>query len=165
MNIVEKSIQIALRVHEGQFDLGGNPYIFHPLSVMISVEEQTRKWDNRLNRLAIMCASILHDTLEDCDPKDKEVVSREIYNLGSSDYGISTTVYGLTRKEKETWKSYISRVENDKWATIIKIVDLEKNIDLTRLSKVTEKDEKRNKMYLSTLKKLKKVQKENGWDR
>ena len=165
MNIVQKSIHLALRVHENQFDLSGELYILHPLRVMLCVEKSTRKWDNKLNRLAIICAAVLHDTLEDCAPEDREIVSREIYNLGSSDYGISTTVYALTRQNKETWKHYIGRVENDKWATIIKIADLEDNIDLTRLQKITDKDEKRNKMYFSTLKKLKKVQKEKGWDK
>lgn len=162
MNILDRSIQIAIREHSNQFDLGGELYILHPLRVMLNVEQYTRKWNNKLSRIAIMCAAVLHDVVEDCSPEHREKISREIFTLSEADYGISTTIYALTRQDKETWKHYIGRVENDRWATIIKIADLEDNIDITRLKKITDRDLKRNKIYSSTLKKLQKVQKENG---
>ncbi len=37
MAIIEKSIQIAARAHEGQLDKHEQPYILHPLRVMNAV--------------------------------------------------------------------------------------------------------------------------------
>jgi (p)ppGpp synthase/HD superfamily hydrolase len=36
MNL-EKAIKIAVEAHTGQLDKGGNPYILHPLRVMLSL--------------------------------------------------------------------------------------------------------------------------------
>ena len=39
MNL-EKAIKIAVDAHTGQFDKGNNPYILHPLRVMLSLEKK-----------------------------------------------------------------------------------------------------------------------------
>lgn len=169
MNIVERSIQIALDVHREQFDLGGNLYILHPLRVMGSVELATREYKDQYERICAICAAVLHDTVEDAtaekfkyyyktDSEAREAVSRRIYRETKD--RISTVVFALTRQERESWKKYIRRVEFDKLATLIKIYDLKDNLDNTRLEEVTDKDEKRNEMYFRTLKKLEKVYKE-----
>lgn len=158
MNIVERSIQIALDVHKEQFDLAGNPYILHLLRVMTRVEIATRDWKNQFERLCAICAAVLHDTVEDAGIfRAKNSISREIYK--KTNPRIETIVYALTRQEKEPWKNYINRVEFDKVATLIKIYDLKDNLDIQRLKEVTEKDEKRNRMYSRTLKKLEKAYK------
>lgn len=36
--LINKAIEIAARAHSGQYDKGGNPYIFHPLRVMLNVK-------------------------------------------------------------------------------------------------------------------------------
>lgn len=35
MSTLEKAIIIATKVHSGQVDKGGHPYILHPLAVMM----------------------------------------------------------------------------------------------------------------------------------
>ena len=55
MNL-EKAIQIAVDAHTGQIDKGNNPYIFHPLRVMLSLENEEEQ-----------IVGILHDVVEDCD--------------------------------------------------------------------------------------------------
>ena len=55
MNL-EKAIKIAVDAHTGQFDKGNNPYILHPLRVMLSLDKEEEQ-----------IVGILHDVVEDCD--------------------------------------------------------------------------------------------------
>ncbi|MBN2558704.1 MAG: bifunctional (p)ppGpp synthetase/guanosine-3',5'-bis(diphosphate) 3'-pyrophosphohydrolase, partial [Clostridia bacterium] len=52
--MLEKAIQIAARAHAGVTDKGGQPYILHPLRVMLMVENETER----------ICA-VLHYVVED----------------------------------------------------------------------------------------------------
>jgi len=55
MNL-EKAIKIALEAHIGQVDKGGNPYILHPLRVMLSLNSEEER-----------IVGVLHDVVEDCE--------------------------------------------------------------------------------------------------
>ena len=55
MNL-EKAIKIAVEAHKGQVDKGGNPYILHPLRVMLC-----------LNTEEVRIVVVLHDVVEDCE--------------------------------------------------------------------------------------------------
>ncbi len=54
MSTIEKAIEIAALAHAGAIDKAGNPYILHPLRVMMTVAEPKE-----------MIAAVLHDTIED----------------------------------------------------------------------------------------------------
>ena len=58
MNL-EKAIKIAVEAHTGQVDKGGNPYILHPLRVMLSLNSEQER-----------IVGVLHDVVEDCAPED-----------------------------------------------------------------------------------------------
>lgn len=53
---LEKAIEIAAKAHAGQLDKGGEPYILHPLRVML-------RMNDNLERMA----AVLHDVVEDSD--------------------------------------------------------------------------------------------------
>ena len=55
MNL-EKAIKIAVEAHTGQVDKGGNPYILHPLRVMLSLNTEEER-----------IVGVLHDLVEDCE--------------------------------------------------------------------------------------------------
>jgi len=55
MNL-EKAIKIAVEAHMGQVDKGGNPYILHPLRVMLSLNSEEER-----------IVGVLHDVVEDCE--------------------------------------------------------------------------------------------------
>ncbi len=55
MNL-EKAIKIAVEAHTGQVDKSGNPYILHPLRVMLSLNTE----EGRI-------VGVLHDVVEDCE--------------------------------------------------------------------------------------------------
>ena len=64
MTLIQKAIQFAGEKHKGQVRRGtGLPYILHPIDV--SVIFDANKTSKRRDEL--MCACVLHDTLEDTD--------------------------------------------------------------------------------------------------
>lgn len=42
-NLLEKAIDMTIKVHQGQLDKGGELYILHPLRVMAKVNTDTEK--------------------------------------------------------------------------------------------------------------------------
>lgn len=52
--MLTEAIAIAAKAHRGQVDKGGNPYILHPLRVMMRCESEITR----------ICA-VLHDVIED----------------------------------------------------------------------------------------------------
>ncbi len=61
---LELAILFATEKHKGQIRRGdGRPYVLHPISLLITLG----KLKKSSNFLLISIASILHDTVEDCD--------------------------------------------------------------------------------------------------
>ncbi|WP_311764816.1 hypothetical protein [Paenibacillus agricola] len=54
MNLLNKAIIIAAKMHDGQTDKGGRPYILHPMRVMQAATTE----DERI-------VAVLHDLIED----------------------------------------------------------------------------------------------------
>jgi len=61
MLLVKKAYQFAKQKHKGQVRDGGEPYIIHPVRVARLVLENKRS----KNIAILLCAALLHDTLED----------------------------------------------------------------------------------------------------
>lgn len=69
--VIDKAIAFATRAHEGQFRKGtSRPFILHPLEVGRIVASMTEDKE-------IICAAILHDTIEDCVGITEEMICRE----------------------------------------------------------------------------------------
>lgn len=61
MKLIDKAVIFAAKAHQGCVRKGsGQPYIFHPLEVMSIASLMTLDAD-------ILCAAMLHDTIEDTD--------------------------------------------------------------------------------------------------
>lgn len=144
---------IAERAHLGQFDKAGKPYIEHPVRVC----EKMRDNDCKI-------AALLHDTIEDTFVT-KELVDKLFGEV------IGLAVDLLTRKEGESYMDFINRMcltdfngisyweeRSYKIARLVKIADLEDNMNLGRLSEVTEEDLNRVKKYEKARKRLLEVQ-------
>lgn len=138
---------IAERAHSGQFDKAGKPYIEHPVRVC----EKMRDNDCKI-------AALLHDTIEDT------FVTKELVDKLFGDV-IGLAVDLLTRKEGESYMDFINRMcltdfispwkeRSYKIARLVKIADLEDNMNLGRLSEVTEEDLNRVKKYEKARKRL-----------
>lgn len=58
--MIDEAIEFAAKAHEGQFRKGTKrPYIVHPVEVADIVAVMTRDEE-------VICAAVLHDTIEDC---------------------------------------------------------------------------------------------------
>ena len=136
MSTLDKAIRIAAIAHEGQIDKGGNPYILHPLRVMMRLYEHTDD---------IKIVAVLHDVFEDCD-----VSVRDLEEEGFSKTIIDAIV-ALTRRKDETYMDFIKRVKNNPIAKLVKIADIEDNMNLMRIPEPTENDYERNKRYHKAL--------------
>jgi len=71
-SLIKKAIDFATLKHEGQTrKFSGLPYVTHPINVSAIINKYCKKDANYSN---LMVASLLHDTLEDCDVSYKELV-------------------------------------------------------------------------------------------
>jgi hypothetical protein len=100
--------------------------------------------------------ALLHDILEDTDCTEEEL--REI----GCDEEIIDAIKSVTRKPEEKYYfDFIKRVSQNKIGTIVKIHDLEHNMDIRRLSKFGDYEQKRLKKYWYSWKYLKGEMKED----
>ena len=126
----EKAYKIAKKAHLGQVDKAGEDYIKHPEKVASFVKTDEEK-----------AVAYLHDVIE-----DTELTLEDLYECGFSKEVIEA-VNIITKKRGEDYQSYLNSVKNNKLARAVKLADLRHNSDLTRLTKVTEKDIKRKEKY------------------
>ena len=119
----------AEKLHQGQVDKSGKPYVGHPARVA-----------GRLDSLEAQVVGWLHDTVEDTDLSLQEI---EI------EFGPETAaaVDAVSRKGGEEWEAYLHRVKTNPIARQVKISDLIDNSDLSRLDKVTIRDVERQAKY------------------
>lgn len=69
--MIDEAIEFATKAHEGQFRKGTKrPYIVHPIEVADIVATMTQDEE-------IICAAVLHDTIEDCKGVTEEILSSE----------------------------------------------------------------------------------------
>lgn len=117
---LEDAIVLAIKVHRGQLDKGGEPYILHCLRVMMSVEPHLR------------VPAVLHDVVEDGGNSELEVIS-DIFGAD-----IAFIVGTLTRRKDEDYFDYIRRIMTSAAAVHIKVADLKQNLDMERLMKAMD---------------------------
>lgn len=145
MSTFAKAVAIAVKAHEGQVDLQGQPYITHPLRVASSFYQRLHEafGDNKeMEALAIV--GILHDVIE-----DTEVTALDLKREGFSEI-IINALGALTHCKDESYTHYVMRVKLDPIATQVKLKDLKDNSDLDRLifsPQNREKDLKRVQKY------------------
>ena len=126
----EKAYKIAKKAHLGQVDKAGEDYIKHPEKVASFVKTDEEK-----------AVAYLHDVIEDTE--------LTLEDLGEYDFSkeVIEAVDIITKKRGEDYQSYLNSVKKNKLARAVKLADLRHNSDLTRLTKVTEKDIKRKEKY------------------
>ncbi|MFP2931129.1 GTP pyrophosphokinase [Pyxidicoccus sp. 3LG] len=127
---LEEAISLAVEAHRGQRDKAGQPYILHPLRVMMRLETDAER-----------TVAILHDVVEDT-PWTLE----RLRGLGYPE-DVLCALDALTKRQGETYEAFIERLRPDALARRVKLADLEDNMDVRRLAAVTPKDAERLARY------------------
>lgn len=131
MPTLERAIALAVKVHQGQVDKAGQPYILHPLRVMFRLEGE-------LERIV----GILHDVIE-----DSELTFDDLRGMGY-DQEIISALDGVTRRDGESYDEFVERSLAHPVSRRVKLADLEDNMDTRRMPAVlTDKDVERLRRY------------------
>ncbi len=130
MSTLERAITIAAQAHQGQTDKAHEPYILHPIRVMLRLSTP----DERM-------AAVLHDLLEDTDWSRMDL-EREGFSRAVLD-----AVEALTRRSDETYEDFLHRVSLNPIALRVKLADLEDNLDASRIAQLTDRDVRRMEKY------------------
>jgi (p)ppGpp synthase/HD superfamily hydrolase len=132
MELIEKSLHIALRAYAGKTDKAGREYILHPLRVMAKMKNDLE-----------MSAALLHDVIEDSDITAEQLLAEGI------PAEVVEAIQYLSKNENENYQDFVARAKKNKIAAKVKIADIEDNIDVLRLSSLDENDLARIKKYHS----------------
>lgn len=138
MATLEDAILLAAQAHHGQTDRNGQPYVLHALRVMFRLESEHERM-----------AGVLHDVVE-----DTPYTLADLRAMGYPEEVVAA-VNCLTRRPDETYEASIARAAANPIARRVKLADLEDNLDLRRLSAVTEQDRERLHRYLKFWRQLK----------
>lgn len=136
-NILQKAIEIATEAHKNQTDRAGKPYTGHITRVM----HAGKTLEERM-------AGILHDIVE-----DTHWTFEDLLQVGIP-AEVVDAVRCLTKNENESYDQFVERVKTNPIAIAVKLNDLRDNMDITRLSEITDKDIERLHKYHKAYKEL-----------
>lgn len=129
--LVKLAYEICLKAHAGQVDKAGMPYYLHP------------------QRVAARCATdaetivaLLHDTIEDTD------VTPEFLLEKGFPEEIVEAIFSVTKREGESYEDFVARAKQNRIGRIVKIHDLEDNMDIRRLEEISDESVARLRKYL-----------------
>ncbi len=133
MSTIDRALEIAVTAHSGAVDRSGKPYFLHPLRIMLKMPDDRSR-----------IVAILHDVVEDNPEWTFERLSRE----GFPDEIIEALDCLTWRKASgESYEDYVRRAASNKLARNVKTADLEDNMDIRRLNRITDKDLTRISRY------------------
>ncbi len=136
-----KAIRLAAKVHSGQVDRFGQPFLLHVLRVA------TRGVDNDERLLGA-----LHDVLERSD-----LTILDLRRKGFPAH-VLTALRHITRVGNESYESYIDRVVKNSLAVRVKVHDLGDKMDLRNIGHMTVADLQRYNKQLVAYERLKKLE-------
>ena len=110
---LHKAIIIACEAHQGQSSINGEPYILHPLRLLIKVKSNEER-----------IIAILHDVIEKTN-----ISLADLKNKGF-DQNIISSIDSLSRRRGESYVDYIGRLMQNRISVKIKLLDLADNIKM-----------------------------------
>ena len=112
---LESAIEIAMQFHKCQKDMNGEPYILHPLRVMMKMGTFEEK-----------VVGVLHDVLEDTECSIEYINARCEFSKDIVD-----ALLAITRMSGEKYFEYVERLNKNSLARKVKVADLVDNLSRT----------------------------------
>jgi (p)ppGpp synthase/HD superfamily hydrolase len=143
---------LATKIHNLKLDYTNESYINHCYRVLQNVTKYTKLFKLTKEEIEICnVLALLHDTIEDSDNKFDTI--QQILTIFKQNYLDILQI--LTHDKSELYKNYIIKIKKNKLATIVKLADLDDNMDKTRLINITSKNNllrilKKQQLYLSS---------------
>ena len=113
-----KAMKIAYDAHHGQVDKAGVPYIFHPLHLAETMDDEIS-----------CCAALLHDTVEDTDVTLEQLAAEFPAEVVEA-------VRLLTHESGADYYEYVRAIRGNPVAMKVKLADLDHNTDQSRFAGV-----------------------------
>ena len=135
--LLDKAAQICVTRHAGQRDKMNCAYFQHPMRVAMRCRTDEEK-----------IVALLHDTIEDTD-----VTPEYLIEQGFPQH-IVEGILSVTKREGETYEDFFKRAKQNTIGRIVKIHDLEDNLDVLRLDEVSPEMAARYSKYLKALRYL-----------
>ena len=118
--LLDKAAQICVSKHAGQRDKMGCAYFLHPMRVAMRCRTDEEKM-----------VALLHDTIEDTDVTPEYLLARGFPQ------SVVDGILSVTKREGETYEKFVARAKQNPIGRIVKLHDLEDNLDVLRLNQVT----------------------------
>ena len=131
-----KAMVLAYNAHHGQVDKGGIPYIFHPIHLAESMDDEIST-----------CVALLHDTVEDTE-LTLEALAKEFPKE------VVDAVALLTHGEGVDYFDYVRAIRKNPIAVKVKLADLAHNSDPTRLDFIDVRMQARLEKYAAAIRLL-----------
>ncbi|MFN7989769.1 MAG: HD domain-containing protein [Thermoanaerobaculia bacterium] len=130
MSTLERAIAIAAEAHSGEVDKAGQPYILHPLRVMLRLATPEER-----------IVAVLHDVLEDT------TITREELRAEGFGEAVIEALDSVTKRVGEDYEPFVRRAAGNPIGRRVKLADLADNTDRSRLPNPTSEDEARFAKY------------------
>lgn len=135
MSTLECAIAIAAAAHSGQTDKAGQPYILHPLRVMLALQKEEER-----------IVAVLHDVVEDTK------ITPDILRSEGFAEAILTAIDSVTKREGEDYQAFVLRAAANPIGRQVKPADLTDNSDSSRISNPSQADYDRVGKYQNAIK-------------
>ena len=116
MKKLERAISLAVHAHNGQLDKIQEPYILHPMRVMLAVNTEKER-----------IVAILHDVVEDTTWSIEDLLATGF------DKEIVEAVALLSKEKGQDYSDYLRKIKCNQLALTVKKADITDNLSPRRL--------------------------------
>lgn len=129
--LLDKAAMICISKHYGQRDKMGKAYFQHPMRVAMRCDTDKEKM-----------VALLHDVIEDCN-----VTPDYLLNEGFPQ-DVVAGILSVTKRQGENYDDFVKRAKQNPLGRVVKLHDLEDNMDIFRLDNLDEIMMRRFNKYL-----------------
>lgn len=129
--LLDKAAEICVTRHAGQRDKMGRAYFQHPMRVAMRCKTDDEK-----------IVALLHDTIEDTD------VTPEYLLAEGFPQHIVDGILSVTKRDGESYDDFVARAGQNPLGRVVKLHDLEDNLDIFRLPELDARMTERFNKYL-----------------
>ena len=130
--LLDKAAIICVTNHAGQRDKVGEAYFQHPMRVAMRCATPEQKM-----------VALLHDVLEDCGLTPEDLLAEGFPQE------IVDGILSVTKRDGESYRDFVARAGRNPLGRVVKLHDLEDNLDIFRLDALTPDMAARYTKYLA----------------